>query len=217
MDYAAARRRMVENQIRPNRITDPFVLSALATVPRERFLPEPLRGIAYVDEDIKLDDGRYLIEPLVAAQLLQTAEITSNDLVLDVGCGPGYTSALTAQIASAVVALDSDAELLAQASETLAALQVERVTLVEGDMRRGWPDQSPYDVIIFSGAVAEIPAEISAQLAEGGRMVAVITAGPGLGRGTLFLRTADVLSRRVVFDAATPLLPGFAPHPSFRF
>jgi protein-L-isoaspartate(D-aspartate) O-methyltransferase len=217
MDYAAARYRMVQNQIRTNRVTDQQVIAAISELPRERFVPDSARGFAYVDEDIPLAGGRYLIEPLTTALLLQTAEIQADDVVLDVGCGTGYTSAIAARMASAVVSLESDPGLATRATATLAQLGLNTATVVVGPLRVGWVAQAPYDVIVFSGAVSAVPQAISEQLGEGGRMVAVIASEKGMGCGTLFLREGGIVSRRPVFDAAIPLLPEFAAEAAFRF
>jgi protein-L-isoaspartate(D-aspartate) O-methyltransferase len=217
MDYAVARRKMVENQIRPNRVTDPLVLAAMAELPREAFLPPHLRGVAYVDEDIPLGAGRYLMEPLVTAQLLQAAEIDGDDVVLEIGCGTGYTTAIVARMASTVVAVESDPALLRHARDALAGLGVDTVTLVEGPLDRGFPEQAPYDVILFGGAVSRIPEAISAQLTDGGRMLAVLAGADGPGEGTIFMRAGGSLSRRGFCEAATPFLIGFAPQPTFQF
>jgi protein-L-isoaspartate(D-aspartate) O-methyltransferase len=217
MDYSAARRTMVENQVRTNRVTDPLVIAALAELPREAFLPEPLRGIANNDEDIPLGGGRFLMEPLPAALLMQSAEINIGDLVLIVGSGPGYEAAAVARVAGAVVALESDPALAARARDVLAELGITTVSVVEGPLAAGHPEQAPYDVILFAGAVAEVPAAIIAQLAEGGRLMAIIHGEHGLGRGTLFLKAGGSVSRRVVFDGSVKLLPDFAPVAGFRF
>lgn len=217
MDHVAARYTMIQNQIRTNRVTDPKIIAAMSELPRERFAPDWARGIAYVDEDIPLNGGRYLTEPLTSALLLQAAEINADDVVLDVGCGTGYISAISARIASAVVALESDAELAARAVATLAELGIETATIVVGPLREGWPAQAPYDVIIFGGAVSAIPANIVGQLAQGGRMVVVVAEDKGLGCGTLLLRQGGTVSRRPIFEAAISVLPEFALEPTFRF
>jgi protein-L-isoaspartate(D-aspartate) O-methyltransferase len=217
MDYAAARYRMVQNQIRTNRVTDQQVIAAMSDLPRERFVPDSSRGFAYVDEDIPLAGGRYLIEPLTTALLLQTAEIQADDVVLDVGCGTGYTSAIAARMASAVVSLESDPGLATRATVNLAQLGLTTATVVVGPLRAGWVAQAPYDVIVFSGAVSAVPQAISEQVGEGGRMVAVIAPEKGMGCGTLFLREGGIVSRRPVFDAAIPLLPEFTAETAFRF
>jgi protein-L-isoaspartate(D-aspartate) O-methyltransferase len=217
MDYAAARYKMIQNQIRTNRVTDPLVIAAMSELPRERFVPDALQGIAYVDEDVPLGRGRYLMEPLVTALLLQAAEIDADDVVLDVGCGTGYCSAIIAGMASTVVALESDADLAARAADTFAELGLNTASVAVGPLGEGWPAQAPYDVIVFGGAVSAIPPAITEQLAEGGRMVAVIATEKGIGCGTLFLHLGGTVSRRPLFDASVPLLPGFAPEPTFRF
>jgi len=218
MNYAAARRSMVENQIRTNRIRDPLVVRAMSDLPRELFLPEHLYGVAYADEDIPLGNGRFLIEPLVAALLLQTADIRSDDVVLTVGCATGYLPGLAASIASAVVAIDEDSECTARASSILTDLGMNTVAVVEGPLSEGYAKQAPYDVILFAGAIAKVLDAIVAQLADNGRMVAVMRDKAHLlGRGVLYLKTAGVLSRRDVFDAGTPFLPGFQPVETFTF
>lgn len=217
MDFAAARYRMIQNQIRTNRVSDPLIIEAMSELERERFLPDTLRGIAYVDEDIPLGGGRFLIEPLACALLLQAAAIDADDVVLDVGCGPGYCSAVIARMASAVVALESDATLAARATENLTELGLNTVTVACGPLREGWPEQAPYDVIAFGGGICEVPSAILDQLADGGRLVAVVAGDKGMGRGTLFLRRGGSVSRRPLFDSSIPLLPEFAPQPTFRF
>ena len=217
MDSAVRRRSMVENQIRTNRVTDPLVIEAMNDVPREAFVPDELKGIAYLDEDIPIGGGRYLMEPLVIARLLQAAEIKPEDVILDIGCGTGYVSAVMARMASVVVALESDSALATRANSTLTNLGLDTVAVVEGPLRDGYVRQAPYDVIFFGGAVAEVPPAIVQQLAEGGRMVAVIAGEQGIGAGTLFLKVGGVMSHREVFDAATPFLPGFEPIKEFTF
>lgn len=217
MDYVTARRTMMENQIRTNRITDPLVIAALNELPREAFLPEALRGIAYVDEDIPIGGGRVLMEPLTIALLLQTAEITTTDVVLDVGAGVGYTAAAAARMASTVIALESDADLAARAREILAALDLPTVSVVEGALPAGYPIHAPYDVILFGGAIPAVPDAIFGQLAEGGRLVAVIGGEKAMGKGTVFMKTGGIVSPRVVFDAGIPVLLEFIPTPTFQF
>lgn len=217
MDYPAARRRMVENQIRTNRVTDPLVIEAMREIPREAFLPEPLRGVAYVDEDLPLGRGRVLIEPLTMALLLQTAEIDADDVVLEIGSGTGYGAAVIAHMASVVIGLEPDPDLAQTAQRVLADLDLTTVTIINAAMEPGYPEQSPYDVIVFGGAVSRVPPVIIDQLAEGGRLVAVVVDDSGTGRGSLFVKVAGTVSPRVVFDASAPFLPGFEPQPVFRF
>jgi protein-L-isoaspartate(D-aspartate) O-methyltransferase len=219
MDFVAARHNMVENQVRTNRVSDERLLEAMAAVPREQFVPKALRGIAYVDDDIDIGGGRVLIEPMIFARLVQAAQIQPTDVVLDIGCGPGYTSAVLARLASTVVALEGDADLAGKASATLGDLGVDNAVIVTTDIAMGYPQQSPYQVIIFGGAVADIPDAICAQLADGGRLVAVVADGGRgqMGKAMLVTRAGDAFGRRIIFDAGIPLLPGFEPKPAFIF
>ncbi len=218
----AARLNMVEGQLRTNKVTDEAVLEGFLTVPRERFVPQALRGIAYVDDDIPLSNSRVLMEPLVLARLLQAAEIGKDDKVLEIGCATGYATALLAKLAASVVAIDSDAALLAAARANLAALGIGNVQCHEASLTAGWRGGAPYDVILITGGVAEIPAAVSDQLAEGGRLVTVAedAANPGdsrCGKAVLMTRAEGRLSSRPVFDATVQPLPGFARSAAFVF
>ncbi len=215
LDFAAARRNMVEHQLRTNEVTDDALLAAMAEIPRERFVPDRLRDVAYIDEDLPLKKGRFLMEPRVLARLLQLAEVKAADMVLDIGCGTGYSTAVLAKLANTVVALESDPELAARASSTLAELGIDNAIVVTAPLADGYAKQGPYDVIVFGGSLPRVPASIARQLAEGGRLVAVI--GEGMGRGTLMTRARGIVSSRPAFDAATPILPDFAPVQGFVF
>lgn len=217
MNYASVRHNMVENQIRPNRVTEPRVIEALSIVPREKFVPKQLRGIAYLDEDIDLGGGHFLMEPVVFARLLQAAEIRSDDVVLDVGCATGYSAAVLAHLASAVVALESDRDLVAQATALLAELSVDNVAVIAGVLSDGDAAHGPYQVIILEGAVPEIPPALLAQLSDGGRLIAVVTGGNGVGRATVVARIDGGYSRREIFDATIAPLPGSQRTPIFIF
>ena len=215
--FETARAHMIESQIRTNKVTDERVLAAIAKIPRELFVPERLKSVAYVDDDLPLGGGRYLMEPMVAARLLQAASVERADITLVVGSGAGYEAAVLAQLARSVVALEEDPEIARRARNALVDLGIAAVSVVEGPLASGHRPRAPYDVILFGGAVAEVPNEIVAQLSEGGRLVAVVKAAGGIGRATLTIRTGGLIARRVMFDAATPLLPGFQPKPAFVF
>ena len=217
MNYAVARRNMVEGQVRSNRVTDPLVLRTLEEVPRELFVPNQLRGVAYLDEDIDLGNGRYLMEPMVFARLLQTAEIKTTEVVLDIGCASGYSAAVLARLASTVVALESDLDLAKRATALLAELSVDTVAVVTGALAQGDAAHGPYNVIVLEGAVAAIPDQLTRQWADGGRLLAVVAGESGVGRATLVVRIGDAFSSRIVFDANTAPLPGFQPKASFVF
>ena len=217
MNYQTARTNMVESQVRTNKVTDRAVIAALLAVPRERFVPPALRGIAYVDEDLPLGQGRHLMEPMVLARLLQSAAVQPTERVLDVACATGYSSAIAARLAARVVGVESVALHLRRARELMAELKITNVELVEGAPAEGAPGLAPFDVILVNGAVTEIPAALKAQLVDGGRLVAVIKRAIGLGQAMLTVRLGEVWSSRVLFDAATPLLPEFEPKESFVF
>ena len=216
VDFAAARHNMVESQIRPNRVTDERLIDAMAAVPREAFVPKQLRGIAYVDEAIPLGEGHHLMEPMILARLIQATRPAAGDLALVVGCGTGYSAALLSHLVGTVVALESDPGLAQQATQTLGDLGIDTVAVVTGALDKGCPDQAPYEIILFDGAVPAVPEAVSAQLAEGGRLIAVI-AGERIGKATLITRRRGVFTSREVFDAGTPMLPGFERKTAFVF
>ncbi len=216
-DSATARHNMVESQIRTNKVTDARLTAAMLEIPRERFLPKALRGIAYIDEDIPLGGGRHLMEPMVLARLLQIAEVRAGDVALDIGCGPGYSAAVLARLCDTVVAVECDAKLAGEATKTLAALDIDNAAVIEGPLAAGCAKQGPYDLVLFDGAISGVPEKIQRQVAEGGRIVAVIGAGAGVGRGSVMRKAGGSLHVRAVFDAAVPSLPGFEPATEFVF
>lgn len=215
-NFEAARAAMVNSQLLPNKLLDEALTEAMSRVPRERFVPRAQQGVAYVDEDIAIGGGRYLMEPLVLMRLLQAAQITPDDMVLDVGCATGYAAAVMADMAGTVIAIDSDEGLVAQATETLAELDITNVAVVGADLTEGLPDQGPYDVIVLEGAVADVPQALQDQLAEGGRLLTVIRQ-EGVGVAHLYTRVNGVVGHRPLFDASTPTLPGFEPKKEFTF
>lgn len=216
-DFAAARHNMVESQIRTNKVTDPAIIAAMEEVPRERFVDRSIQSIAYLDEDLPIGGGRYLMEPMVLARMLQTLEIKPGDVALDIGVATGYSSAVIARLASTVIAVEADGDMVRQATQNLADLGIDNAAVVEGALSAGYPAQAPYDVILFQGSVPELPDGIAEQLAEGGRMCVVVDEGARLGRATLVVRTGGVISHRIAFDANTPLLPGFERKRGFVF
>jgi protein-L-isoaspartate(D-aspartate) O-methyltransferase len=216
-EFGVARAHMIESQLRPNKVIDGRVLGAFAEIRRELFVPEHLGVVAYIDEDLPLGGGRYLMEPMVVARLLQAAAIERTDTVLIIGASTGYEAALAGMLARSVVALEEDPELARRGRAALVEHSIASVSVVEGPLPQGYRPRAPYDVILFGGAVAEVPSEIDSQLAEGGRLLVVVKSANGIGRVTLRTRTGGVMARRVLFDAAAPLLPGFLPKPAFVF
>ena len=217
-DFALARRNMVEGQLRPNRVTNAQLLAVVGELPRERFLPDGMKSVAYSDEDVPLGDGRFLMEPMVLARLIQTLQPGSEDKALVVAAGRGYGAALLARLVQAVVAVESNAALASSADQTIKSLGLGNVTLVTGPAEAGAPALGPYDIILIEGAVQQIPQAILDQLAEGGRLATVLAGTPGaLGVAQLVVKEGGVTSGRPLFDAGTPVLPGFAPPPRFTF
>jgi len=217
VDYAAARMNMVDSQIRTNKVTDATVISAFESVPREAFVPDRLAAVAYVDNNLPLGNGRFVMEPMVLARLLQEARPGPADVVLEVGSGTGYATAILARLAATVVALESDKDMAARAVKTLAELDIDNAIVVHGPLPAGWPAQAPYGVILINGAVPEVPQAIHRQLADGGRLVTVLQAGNRQGQGILMQRHGDVAASRVLFDTEMSILPEFERAPGFVF
>ena len=209
-DHAAARRNMVSGQIRTNRVTDERLIDAMEEIPRERFVPHAKRWAAYVDEDVEIAFGRYLMEPMVLARMVQEAGIAADDMVLDVGCGTGYATAVMSRLAGTVIALDVDETLAAEAESTLNAVGANNAIVVTGPLAEGYARQAPYDVILLGGAVDHLPQALADQLAEGGRIVGVLREAGGVGQATLWARHRGALSSRSLFEASLPPLPGIA-------
>ncbi|MFP6690628.1 MAG: protein-L-isoaspartate O-methyltransferase [Alphaproteobacteria bacterium] len=217
-EFAAVRHNMVECQLRTNKVTNPRLIDAMDDIPRERFVPKQLSGVAYIDEDLMVAPGRYLMEPLVLARLLQAATVRDEDVALDVCCGTGYSSAVLGRLAGTVVGLEPDAALADQASQTLSAVGADNIIIVSGRVAEGYSRQGPYDVILLNGGVPFVPPPLIEQLAEGGRMVAVVRgAGEAIGRATLWIKLRGEISHRVLFDAAVPPMPGIKTEAAFEF
>ena len=212
-----ARQNMVDNQLRANKVHDDRVLDAFLCLQRELFVPPGLRGVAYIDEDLPVAPGRYLMEPMVAARLLQALAVQPKDAALVIGAGAGYEAAALGLLARSVIALEDDPGLARLGRSALVDHRIASVTYVEAPLAGGHRARAPYDVILFGGAAAAVPEEISAQLTEGGRLGVVLREPGSVGRATLITRTGALLAQRVIFDAATPLLPGFEAEPGFVF
>ena len=214
-DAAKARRLMVEGQIRTADVTDTDLLDAMLTLPREQFVPPSLAPLAYFDGDIAIGKGRALLKPMVLAKLIQAAQVRSDDRVLDIGCGTGYSAAVLARLAGSVVALEADPELARQAKEALAAVRA-RVEVVTGSLPAGWPAGGPYDLIFLDGAAEIIPDVLVPQLKAEGRLVGVHGRSPA-AKGMIYRVIEGRFVGRPIFDAAARLLPGFVASPQFVF
>lgn len=207
---------MIAGQIRPNRVSDERTVDALRSVPREHFVPKALRGVAYVDEDLEVAPGRFLMEPMVFARLLMEADIGPRDAVLDIGCATGYSTAVLARLADAVVAVEEDPALAETASRKLAELGVDNAAVIAAPLIGGAPKQAPFDVILLNGSVEVIPPALTRQLADGGRLVCV-RRKDGRSRGYVLTKAGEAVGGREFFDAFTPPLPGFSAPRQFSF
>lgn len=222
IDFEQLRRGMVDSQVRPNDVTEPRLIAAMLELPRERFVPEARKSLAYLDDDLIVREAgagkpaRYLLEPMVLAKLIQALEVTAESHVLDVGSATGYSSAVLGQLAGSVIALEEEDELSSRARKILAELRIANVTVVPGSLSAGWPVKAPYDVILLNGSVEVVPEAILSQLKDGGRLAAVVRTGM-LCRAILHVKSAGVISRRPLFTAAAPPLTGFEAPRGFVF
>ena len=217
-DFATARRNMVDGQLRPNKVTNLELLAAIGELPRERFLPDGLKAVAYADDNVPLGGSRFLMEPMVLARLVQALQPSPDDRALVIAAGRGYGAALLGRMVKSVVAVESDSALASAASQALSALGLANVTLHVGKMEDGAAASAPYDVVLIEGAVRQVPQTIIDQIAEGGRLATVLASeSGGLGVAQLIVKDGGVASGRPLLDAGTPALPGFAATPRFTF
>jgi protein-L-isoaspartate(D-aspartate) O-methyltransferase len=222
-----ARKRMVDSQLRPNKVSDPRILDAMRRLPREQFLPAPLLARAYADDNVPLGGGRVLLQPMVLGRMVQAAMPLPGEKALVIGAGTGYSAAVLAATGCEVTALEENAVLAALAKSVLDRL-APGVTLVSGPLQAGWAANAPYDLILIDGAVPEVPGALGSQLnRETGRLLTIVIPGgvaPGgnstrghPGHAVQATPTPAGVSVRALFDCDCPVLPGFAPAPVFEF
>ena len=218
--FSTARQKMVDGQVRPSDVTDAGVIDAMLTVPREAFVPQNQRALAYLDLDLDVSEGgpakRFLIKPVVIAKMVQAADIKDTDQVLVVGCASGYLAALAAKLAGQVTATECDPALAAKARGVFAELGIKNVTVKAAAAAAGDSANAPYDVIILNGATEIVPDGLYRQLREGGRLVGVF-AMTQPQRAMIVTRSHGDFGNRALFDAAIPVLPGFERPPAFVF
>lgn len=215
-DFAERRRIMVDTQVRPSDVTSFPVIDAMLSVPREGFVPDGMRDLAYVGGPVPLGATRQVMEPRTIAKMLQALDLTPADLVLEIAPGLGYTTALLARLAEAVVAVEEDTSLAAEAEAALSAHGVDNAAVLSAPLTGGSAKNGPYDVIVAFGGVEEIPTALIDQLKEGGRIMAIFMRGP-LGEARLGRKHQGAVAWRMEFNAAAPVLPGFARQPGFVF
>ncbi|MCF6216274.1 MAG: protein-L-isoaspartate O-methyltransferase [Emcibacter sp.] len=215
-DMAHARQNMIDTQLRPNEVNDERIIGAITSVHREKFVPKVLSGVAYHDDDIPVAPGRSLMGPMVFARLIDAADVKETDLVLDVGCATGYSSAVLGRLAEAVVALEEDEGLAKSAIDILADEECDNVAVVTGPLVDGLAAQGPYDLIFINGMIDYLPQQLADQIAEGGRLICVLNDN-GVGKATYVTNENGLLGKRILFDVYIPALEAFNRKAEFTF
>ncbi len=213
-DYAARRTMMVDTQVRPSDVTKFPIIDAMLRVPREDFVPSSKKEAAYVGENLDLGGGRVILEPRTLAKLLDGLDIAPDELVLDIGASYGYSSAVVAQMAQAVVAVEEDADMLREAQDAWLAADADTVIPHEGALTEGAAEHGPYDVILIQGGVAHVPETILDQLKDGGRIGCLFVDG-ALGEVRIGYKLDGQMTWRRLFNAGAPTLSGFERHSQF--
>lgn len=208
-DFSSRRVMMVDTQVRPSDVTKFPIIEAMLAIPREVYVPAAKREAAYIGENVDLAPGRVVLEPRTLAKLLDALDVQPSETVLDLGCGLGYSTAVIARMADAVVAVEEDAALAAEAQRTLSAEGVDNAAVIVGPLAAGDAKHAPYDVITLQGGVEVVPEALLAQLKEGGRIGAVFMEG-ALGTAMVGYKMDGAVTWRFAFNAAAPVLPGFA-------
>lgn len=214
IDFQQRRIMMVDTQVRPSDVTKYPVIAAMLDIPRENFVPDSRRDIAYAGENLDLGRGRVMLEPRTLAKMVDALDVQPTDLVLDLGCAYGYSAAVLGRLAQAVVAVEQDAEMAETATARLAGIGADNVAVVQGRLSEGHAAQGPYDAILIGGGIEVLPDALADQLAEGGRIIALWCEG-SLGVVRLGIRLDGRINWRYVFNAHAPVLPGFAQQPGF--
>ncbi len=214
-DIPVQRRTMVDTQVRPSDVTKFPVIDAMLSVPREEFVPDEARSTAYCDGPISLGYGRAMLEPRTLAKMLDALNIQPNELVLDLGCGLGYSSAVIGHLAEAVIAVEEDAEMAAEAEARLVVTSADNVAVFAAPLAEGGPRHGPYDVALLQGGVETLPDAIVAQIKEGGRVAAIFSHG-ALGVCRIGWKNGQSIDWRDAFNAVAPVLPGFVREREFQ-
>ena len=211
---------MVVSQLQPSGIVNETIMDTYRAVPREMFVPNTLRGVCYMDDDIQLADGRVLMEPLIHARMVQDADIHGSDKVLDIGGGSGYSAAILAKLAGQVVALDQDEKLLQSGPQHWAELGLTNISPIIGNHADGYAQGGPYQLILVNGAVGQVPENLIGQLADGGRLYFVLRPDREIGTGRLIVLMREAsgqILQKDLGDASTAYLKGFEPSQAFAF
>lgn len=216
IDYQAARIAMVDGQVRPSDVTLYPIIDAMLNVPREVYVPTDMRAVAYVGKHIDLENSGVVLAPRILAKMLETLDIQPNELVLDIGVGMGYSAAVIARLAEAVIAVEENAELAGIAETTLSEQSADNAIVHTGSLAAGAAEHGPYDAIVIEGGVEVLPDSLLSQLKIGGRIAAIFIDGPN-GQCRIGVRTEAGISWDAVFDATAPVLSGFEVEKPFSF
>ncbi len=213
-DYATRRTMMVDTQVRPSDVTKFPIIDAMLDIPREAYVPDALREAAYVGENLTLPGGRTMLDPRTLAKMLDALNIQPDHVVLDLGCGLGYSTALAARLADFVVGVEDDEARADEAQTTLSANNVDNAAVVSGPLSEGAAKSGPYDTIMIQGAVEEVPAAIIDQLRDGGHIGAIFAEG-ALGVVRIGHKSDGRINWRFCFNAGAPVLADFRKSTSF--
>ncbi|MGC6473524.1 MAG: protein-L-isoaspartate O-methyltransferase family protein [Candidatus Puniceispirillaceae bacterium] len=218
MHFEALRKAMVDSQIRPNKVIDDRVIAAFMSVPRERFVSKNMQNLAYIDEDIHLSGGRFIVEAMVMARIIQTLALDASQSVMLIGAGTGYTAALLSSLVESVIAIETRAQMVEKAQQAVTALDIGNVAVIKARLQDGYASEAPYDAIIIEGAVEQMPQSLLDQLADGGRLAAIWRPdGTQAGEACIWHKIGDAVTRTALFTAQVPVLDEFRAKPKFSF
>ena len=218
MDFKIARKNMVENQIRANKVTSLNVINAFLDVPREKFVPDALQEISYVDEDIQLSRNRFMMKPMILARLFQSLNLKGNENILHVGSNSGYGSAILSRMCSSVISLESDKKLFETSIHTFLNMGFDNVVPLHGSMENGVEKEAPFDIIFIEGSIETEPKSLFGQLNENGKLIAIIRpANIKIGKAKLFFKISNEIGLENLFDAQVSKLSIFKSKTKFSF
>ena len=218
MNYKLARKNMVENQIRANKVTDIKIIDAFSNVEREKFVPEPYREISYNDEDILLSRNRFMMKPMILARLFQSLSLKGNENILHIGSNSGYASAILSQLCYAVISIENDKKLYEKSINIFSEIGFDNVVPLHGSMEIGVPKEAPFDVIFIEGSVEENPNSLFDQLNNNGKLIVVLKPlNVSIGKANLFFKLNNEIGNEILFDAQVSKLSIFKSKPKFNF
>ena len=218
MRFVTLRKAMVDSQIRPNKVIDDQVIEAFSTIPRELFVNRHMQEMAYIDEDIHLSGGRFIIEAMVMARMVQALKLTPSDNVMCIGAGNGYGAAILSFLAASVIAVETRIQMVEKAQQIVAGLDIGNVAVVKSRLQDGYPSEAPYQGIIIEGGVEYVPQALFDQLSDDGHLVCVLRPrGLDVGEAMIWHKRSDHVTPKTLFTAQVPVLDEFKLKPKFAF